>query len=170
LITSNSQDVAKSLDEAAKVIERRLKQMMAGFAAEVASKASANTPIGNAEDAQNETTKYGMLYKNREKNYKIDADVGFHKGAFVYSESMLGTEDFNPNIVPVGLMLADIENMAESQYQIGDDFYIGAVGPGYAALESGSSDQAPDGISKPTISDIQNANASDLQRLYREQK
>ena len=167
MISTNSDKVAKSIDELARQIELKLKNMVAGFAMEVAAKASNNTPIGNEADAQDEKSKYGLLYRQRRATYGIPVEVGFHKGAFVYSERALTASDFDRNINEVSLMLADIENMAESQYKVGDDFYVGAVGPAFGALEEGSSRQAPDGIMKPTIDSIKAANSADLQRHYK---
>ena len=65
-------------------------------------------------------------------------------------------------------MQNDVFGEASGQYKLGDTFYIGANGPAYVKLEQGLSDQAPEGIMKPTLDTIKAVIESDLKRYYDE--
>lgn len=160
---SNADIITKQLEEYSKEVERKLKNMVAGFAREVALAASENTPIGNATDMMQENTKYRGYYLNRQDEFGIPIEPGYHSGAWQYTE---GTAKFTPVIFSSNEMANDVENEAESSYQLGNSFSIAAIGPGYADLEGGRSDQAPEGIGTPTIAQIQAAHQAQLKRYY----
>jgi hypothetical protein len=166
ITASNADAIAKQLEEYSKEVERRLKNMVAGFAREVALAASENTPVGNAEDIVREGA-YRNYYLDRQKpsptGYGISAEPGYHSGAWQYSE---GAMKFSPMIFTSNEMADDVENEASASYKLGDTFAIGAIGPGYADLEGGSSLQAPNGIGAPTIAQIQASHEADLKRYY----
>lgn len=160
---SNSDVIAKQLEEFSKEVERKMKNMVAGFAREVALAASANTPKGNAPDMLVEDSRYRQYYLDRQDDYGIPIESGYHSGAWQYSE---GSMNFTPVIFSASEMSNDVFNEAEASYQLGNSFSIGAVGPGYGALENGSSDQAHNGISEPTFDQIRASNEADLRRYY----
>jgi len=160
---SNSDVIAKQLEEYSKEVERRLKNMVAGFAREVALAASENTPVGDAAAMMQENSRYRGYYLDRQDEYGIPIEPGYHSGAWQYTE---GTASFTPVIFSSSEMANDVFNEAESSYQLGNSFAIAAIGPGYANLESGKSDQAPDGIGTPTITQIKAAHEADLRRYY----
>ncbi len=172
MLTSNADDIAKQLQEHAKKVRLKLENMVQGFASEVAGAASANTPVGNAGDLEwglnnsnGSASTYADLYLRRsESPYFIEAEVGFHSGAWRYSENQ--NLVFDPNIYPEEQVTADTLKEARANYRLGNTFYIGAVGPGYGELQKGSSMQAPDGITKPTIQQIQVTYSADLKRYY----
>lgn len=156
-VTSNARDVLKSLQAAQLVIERKMKAMVVGFAMEVAATASMNTPRGS-EWALANNEKYRSMYLAREQDLKIPAEVGFHKGAWQYSE---GDPVFIPTIFEKQAMLGNVTSEARTAYQLGDNFKIGAEGPAYGMLEARS-----DGIIQPTIQQIMTAHSSDLKRYF----
>lgn len=160
---TNTDVIAKQLEEFSKEVDRRLKSMVAGFAREVALAASRNTPVGNFEDMMKENSTYRGYYLDRQDAHGIPIAPGYHSGAWQYSET---TFNFTPMIFTSAEMADDVFNEAESSYQLGDTFAIGAIGPGYADLEAGRSDQAPEGIGTPTVAEIQTAHQSDLKRYY----
>lgn len=168
---SNAAIVADEIQKYKEEVEQKLKGMVARFAYAATEALSDNTPIG--DDAAIEAgrirgtsgqRKYYQLYANREQNYGIDAKAGFHKGAYVYSADSNFT--FNPEIVNPSDAASAVELAVLSQFNIGDTFYIGASGPGYEALDSGSSLQAPDGIASPSEEAIFNIYKSDMQAFY----
>lgn len=162
MIKTNADDVAKSLEEYKKEVERKLIHMVAGFASEVAESASLATRKGHVSEGGN-TKKYLDYYRNRAKpepvGLGIEAVEGFHKGAWVYSE---GNLTFDKTIYPVGQMKSEVEYQAQANYKVGDSFVIGAVGPAFDMLEE------EDALIDTALSMIKNAHSSDLHRHYNE--
>lgn len=163
ITASNLDEITKQLEEYSKEVENRLKNMVAGFAREVSLVASRNTPVGNFEDMMKENSKYRGYYLQRQEDYGIPIEPGYHSGAWQYSEDTL---TFQPMVFTPTEMSNDVYNEAEASYKLGDSFVIGAVGPGYGDLEAGRSSQAPQGIMQPTLAEIQAAHESDLKRYY----
>lgn len=102
MLQIRTEEAAKELRDYKIELERRLTNMVAGFASEVAEKASGNTPIGNAEDLAAgldyfslggtggkppQEAMYAMQYLKRFKRTGIQPEVGYHQGAWVYSPS-----------------------------------------------------------------------------------
>jgi hypothetical protein len=169
---SNTEKVAKEIDNYQYEVEQRLKLMVAGFAREMTEILSRNTPIGDQasievgkESSSGPAFKYYTFYKNRAEQYGIDDVVGFHKGAYVYAES--DSFYFNPEITEPGDTSSNAYHTAMGSYTIGETFYIGAKGPAYQSLESGKSAQAPEGISEPSLADMYKV---DLTQLYNNTK
>lgn len=160
MIKTNADDVAKSLEEYKKEVERKLKSMVVGFAQDVASAASDATRIGHISEGGN-TLAYINKYKQREKDYKIDPVEGFHKGAWEYVEGSL-TFNPTPTIYDKATMLGNVDYKAEANYKIGDTFTIGAIGPAYKML------QVLDDIEGVTISTVMGAHRADLQSYFNE--
>lgn len=171
---SNADFVAREINDYRTEVERKLKGMVAQFAYEASLAISDHIPIGDAlslamglesKDPKDPTAAYANYYKNRKRKYSIDTEVGFHKGALRYSED----GDFSTLITEIKdttEMANDVFHAAISSYNIGDTFYIGAKGPGYTALESGSSEQAPSGFIQPSEQAIIQLYSSDMKRMY----
>jgi len=158
-ITSNANKIAKQLEDFSKEFKIRLEGMTVKFAEEVAASAARNTPIGDAQQ-------YPALYRLRQDKFGIPAIEGFHRGAWVYSKSAI--PGFSPSINTITEMQNDVFAEADATYKLGDTFYITANGPAYVQLEQGLSDQAPDGIMKPTLEVIKTAVESNLKYYYDE--
>ena len=158
-ITSNSDKLVVQLETFSKQFKNNLEHMVVRFAEDVAIEASRNTPVGSPDD-------YPRLYKLRRDKYGIPIEAGFHAGGWVYSES--SNVPFVPKINSPLEMQNDVFGEASGQYKLGDTFYIGANGPAYVKLEQGLSDQAPEGIMKPTLDTIKAVIESDLKRYYDE--
>ena len=163
ICASNIDEVAKQLEEYSLDVQRRLKNMVAGFAREVSLAASNNTPVGS-NDMFIEHSRYHNYYLDRKNKYGIPIEPGFHSGAWQYTET--DTPTFTPVIFSKENAADDNFNEAESSYKLGDDFYIAATGPGYYALENGSSLQAPSGITAPTLAAIESAHQADFRKYY----
>lgn len=163
ITASNTDEITKQLEEFSKEVERKFHNMIAGFAMEVATAASENTPEGSS-DMFIEGTKYRNYYLNRQDEYGIPVEPGYHKGAWQYTES--GDAVFNPNIYSTNEMANDVFAEADASYQLGESFSIAAIGPAYAELEDGSSGKAPQGIGTPTLAQIQAAHEAQLKRYY----
>ena len=174
MIRVGYQDTLNDLRKFQEEVERKLKNMIAGFAYEVTLIASNNTPEGNEADllaglsgfGDKQQRNYAMLYRRRERAYGIDTETGFHKGAWFYSESPSKGLDkgFREGIHAAQDAYAD----ALASYRIGEDFYIVASGPGFSDLEGGSSGQAPDGIIGPSMQQIAQTYQINLQKHYME--
>lgn len=158
MIKTNADEVAKSLDDYKKEVERKLKAMVVGFAQDVASAASDATRIGHISEGGN-TLNYINKYKQRAVEYGITPIEGYHKGAWQYTEGEL---QFNPVIYDKTTMLDTVDLKAEVNYKIGDTFTVGAIGPAYDML------QGLDDIDGATISTVMGAHRSDLQRYFNE--
>jgi len=156
-VTSNTDDLLKSLEEAKKTITRKLEGMVVGFTVDMAEAASGNTPIGNEMDMQpvseGGNARYRAYYEDRQSYYGLPIEPGFHRGAWEF-----GMPSFRPIINDVQGMLNDIENEAESRYKLGDTVVIGAEGPGYGMLFPR--------IQQPTIDDAVAAYKLNIQGYY----
>lgn len=156
MIKTNADEVAKSLDDYKKEVERKLKAMVVGFAQDVASAASDATRIGHISEGGN-TLNYINKYKQRAVEYGIAPVEGYHRGAWQYTEGAL---TFNPVIYDKATMLDTVDLKAEVNYKIGDTFTVGAIGPAYDEL------QALDDIEGATISTVIGAHRADLKQYY----
>ena len=174
MIRASVSDTLKDLKAFQVDMERRLKNMVAGFAYEVTLTASNKTPIGNEGDliaglsgyGSPQQRNYAFAYLRRGKKFGIESEVGYHKGAWFYSEQPTVSHD--PTIRS-GLDAANNNfGDASAQYKIGDNFYIVGSGPGFEDLNNGSSTQAPDGIMAPAMKDIKAAYQVNLQKYYQE--
>lgn len=152
MIQADTTELEKSLQEYKLEVERKLKHMVAGFAAEIAVSASNETRKGDAN-------RFYGLYKLREEKTGIAAVAGFHKGAWTYTEGGL---TFNDVIYDVGTMADMTEYKAQVNYKIGDRFTIGAFGPAYKML------QTRDDILGEADSTIRRTYQINLKRLYDE--
>lgn len=169
----NVDKVSAELKEYQAEVERKLKGMVAQFAYEATLAISDNIPIGDATslsmgleggDPKDPTVAYANYYKKRQKSYGIETEVGFHKGALRYLES--GNFSLVTDVKEVQDMANDVFYDASAYYELGDTFYIGAKGPGYAALQGGSSEQAPQGFIEPSEEAIIQLYTSDMKRMY----
>lgn len=158
-VTANTEAVAVSLRKAQKLVQRRLKYMVREFAAEVANKASENTPVSTPESIEKNLS----LYELRYDEHKIEIAPGFHAGSWQYAE---GSLVFNPSIFSQDEVRDMTRQDARANYKLGDTFMIGAIGPAIYELNHGLSPLAPDGIMKPTLNAIMSAFAVDMRRYY----
>lgn len=172
---SNANEVAKEILDYKTEVERKLRGMVSMFAYAATRAIQEKTPIGDqasidaGEIAANGPQKaYYELYSKRNDRFGIgggdDIEVGFHRGAFGYSES--GNFQFVPVVMDELTAAEDLQMDVEAYYAIGDKFFIGAEGPGYSALEAGSSEQAPDGISGPAMQVISDIYRMDMKTYY----
>lgn len=159
MIKVNIEEALKKLEETRKVLENKMKNMVAGFAYTVTDIASNNTPLGDPE-------KFFGLYELREQTYGIDIKEGFHKGAWQYSETKGIT--FDPTVYGLGSARERAYADARMQYKLGDNFYISASGPGYSMLEAGRSMQAPQGIMSPSTEEIMQIAGINLKKYFEE--
>ena len=161
MIKTNATEVAKSLDDYKKEVERKLKSMVVSFAQDVTQAASNATRRGHISEGGN-TLKYVNFYKERAKSISnggagIKPIEGFHQGAWTYTEGAL---TFNPVIYDKPTMLGNVDYKAEASYKVGDKFYIGAVGTAYNML------QRLDDIEGVATSTIMGAHRTDLQSYF----
>lgn len=172
MITGDAVDLARDLQKFKLEVERKLKNMVENFAGDVALAASTNTPEGNEEDLMagldgsgtKANRNYANLYRQRETNYSIDTQTGFHKGAWYYSATPFA--QFSPVINDGRDAALQVQEDVNANYQIGEDVYIVGSGPGFSSLENGSSLKAPDGIMQPTEKMILTSYQINLKQYY----
>lgn len=164
MITADTSKLEKQLAEYKAEVERKLKYMVAGFAMEITAVASAETPVGDADALINRAS-YRGFYEQRQKDYGINMEIGFHAGAWVYSES--NQLMFDPTIYSNEEAEGNVFATAKSNYKLGDTFYIMASGPGYSLLNDGYSPKAPDGIIAPSMQAITTMYSIQLKDYYK---
>ena len=168
MITVDTSALEKQLKEYVIEATKRLENTVAGFAYEFTIKASSNTPIGDEVSLGDETSKYYSLYEQRMRDYGIPIEVGFHKGSWQYSESVSGLQ-FTASITSPEDAADDAKYSAQSQYKLGDTFYIGSLAPAIEKLDNGEvPGHAAGSISKPTLEQVQQAFAIDVAKYYKE--
>ena len=157
MLTCNAEEVQESLLKAKTEIQRKLENMVAGFASDLARGISEGTPTGNAGDLAEglasgvgSAGSYANYYLTREDNVGIEAAIGFHAGSWVYSED--GKYPFDPNIYTEEQVAADVLKDARSKYKLGETFYIVGTGPAFGV--------------QIKIEDIQVAYSTDFKRLF----
>jgi hypothetical protein len=154
MISANTDEVSKSLEVYKAEVERKLKAMVAAFAREIAETASSSTHKNENPE------KFMNLYKARaEVHAGMPLTAGFHKGAWTYTE---GTLVFNPTLYDESNVPDKVEYLAQTKYNIGDSFVIGAVGTAYEML------QTRDDIEGNTLSTVRTAYMVNLPRYYNE--
>ena len=157
MISLNIEEALAKLEQQRVIIEKKMKNMVVGFAYELTSIASDNTPYGDTE-------RYLNLYKLRQKVTGIEPEAGFHMGAWKYSESR--SIAFDSNIYTPEEAAGYAKQDSRTAYKLGDKFYIGAKGPAFALLENGFSPKAPQGIMAPTLSAITGAYAINYKMYF----
>jgi hypothetical protein len=117
MLTTNSSAVQQSILRARDQIEAKLKNMIVGFAADVAKAATGATPLGDA-------VQYASLYKLREETKGYKPIAGLAKGNWQYTES--GSAVFVPNYEPNAAQqsIDSVKAEAKGSFKIGDTFYI----------------------------------------------
>lgn len=153
MITNNADVIAKELQQYSDEVERKLKAMVAGFAAEVALKASDNTAV--ASEAL--LNKWYGVYQTRSDELGIDVAPGFHSGAWQYVEGQIV---FDPTIKSKSRLENEVQGEARAMYKLGDTFSIGAIGPNYEYLEQ------RDNIGDRTKQAVISAFGANVKRYY----
>lgn len=141
-----------------KEVDRKLGNMVKGFAYIISKTAIENTPLGNAEE-------FFKLYEYRQRRIGLQPTEGFARGSWQVSSSgefsIQQIYTVNSGSSALALIKTNL-----SDYKLGQTIYIGNKGYYIRALENGYSDQAPMGIMKPTIDQIMSSYMIDLKRLY----
>lgn len=160
MIKCDVTDFIKSLELLHKDVVRRLEQVVTGFAYEFTMILSNNTPISTEESIQ----KFKYRYQQRAE-LGIESDSpGYHRGSWQV--------DLDKNFQLFKMISTtqqsadDAENFVQQYYKLGQPIYIGANTPGMEALEFGSSNQAPDGISDMSVAQIMATYGIDAVRYY----
>lgn len=159
-IKADTTALEMSLMKAAGSIALRLKEMVKGFSYEFTVSAIENTPLGDARPE----SEGGNLsrYLQRYRDTGLSPIEGFAQGSWQI--------DFDPNFMQLdnysGEIAAKAAKISLMNYNLGNTVYIGNTGPYIRLLENGYSDQAPEGIMKPTLDQILSAYKIDLKRYY----
>lgn len=147
---SNSDVIARQLEEFSKEVERKLKGMVHDFAVEVLETASENTRLGDAE-------KYIKWYERRQKATGWLPEEGMAQGGWVIA--LDGTPAFVQRYGKESTLEAVDDAIQDAEgYKLGQRFVIGNAVPyvGQFAME----------ITAPTINQIETVIEADLKRYY----
>jgi hypothetical protein len=127
MLNTNVDAVSKQLQDYAKTMERKLVNMVAGFAENVATSASDNTPVGNATDLDEGLSSdagsagsYARLYLQRYRDNRIAPEVGYHAGAWKYSENL--NLIFDPSILSKEQSTSEVLADTRVNYKVGQTF------------------------------------------------
>lgn len=169
MISCDTSALAAQLKQIKSDAERRMQKMVVMFSYYVTLTLGENTPVGDFEaldmDGQYYNANYYALYSERENKTGLPIEVGYHSGAWQFSKSV------NITGVPVIYELEQaaqyVRSDVKSQYKLGETFYIGASGPAYDILNSGSNPKAPDGIIRPTLDQIASIYSMNLANYYK---
>jgi len=117
---------------------RKMRNVVLAVAQEIAKYLNHYTIIGDAdkidENSPRFSYKYAKMYADRERKYGIEQQVGYHKGAYSYTESIRGVKN-REDIRTLAEMQSELKSDFSSQYTLGDTFYISANGPAYHLFE-----------------------------------
>lgn len=153
--TQSLGNLNKQIQSLVKQVERKMTNMVRGFAYEVAVRAIGNTPLGDSE-------KFANWYANRTL---LPAVEGIARGNWQYSEGkaelvfVAGRES--------GTIAAANVKKDALAYKLGDRFSILNTAPYISALEKNYSSQTQgSGILKPTLHDIKIMYSVELLKYY----
>lgn len=158
-IKADTTALEMSLMKAAGTIALRLKQMVTGFSYEFTLTAIQNTPLG---DARTHMARYIKRYNET----GLSPIEGFARGSWQIDfdgNIQMQRPLYGPDSGQVAGSAAKINLM---NYNLGQKVYIANIGPYIIELENGYSDQASDGIMKPTMEQVLSSYKIDLKRHY----
>ncbi|MEN6621313.1 MAG: hypothetical protein ABFD50_07180 [Smithella sp.] len=158
MISVNVSKVLEELKQYHQDTERRLKNMVVGFAYTIAKTAIEKTPIGDAE-------KYFEWYQSRKY---LEPEEGFARGSWQANAS----GQFSIQTIYGATSGSEALSLVKSDlgsYKLGDTVFVGNKGFYIKALENNYSDQTNNlGIMQPTLDSIMQTYQVDLVRLFRE--
>lgn len=159
MITTNADKVAKSLEEIQKQIKAKLEGMTKEFCYSVISKAANKTPLGNADY-------YEDFYHQRWLATGLWPMEGVARSGWdvAINSHISEKEGYGRNTAEEAIAEGWLELQS---FELGDVVLVGNKRDYVVRyLNKGSSAQAPQGIMRPTIQDIENTYRADLQRMY----
>ena len=156
MITADVSKLIEQLNQYHLDAVKRMENMVRGFTYEFAMIAIDNTPLGDDE-------KYAALYKRRTYLQPI---AGFAQGSWQVPVDMKGSLD-QQDLYSGSAALSAIKTHMLN-YTLGETFVLGNTGPYITQLNEGYSDQAPEGITKPTRDQMLAAYKVNLLRYYKQ--
>lgn len=159
MISVDSKATIADLEKYILETTRQLENMIKGWAYEFTLLASESTPVGDYASLFT-NKRYARYYSEREAEYGIPFDVGYHAGA--WSADVNDDIEFSTAINSIS-KVGTYAKQGVANYKLGDVVFVGAEGPGFESLENGRSQQAPSGIKTKIIADMYKI---DLQRYF----
>lgn len=159
IVEADSKKLVASFMQFQAIFERKLKNVVRGFAYKISAEAIQHTPLGNAEE-------FMALYKRRAEVTGLSPIQGFARGSWQANQSgqfTLQTIYGNSS----GTQAMSLVQSNLSNINLGQDIYIGNRGYYIKLLENNSSPQTGGlGIMKPTQAAVLATFAIDVKNLY----
>lgn len=159
IVSTDSSKLQKSFAEFSRAFERKLNNMVRGFAYEISSQAIQNTPLGNAAEFINR-------YMERQVRFGLNPVEGYARGSWqVKKDSQFTTQEIYG--VQSGKTALTAISASLSSITFKDNIFIGNRGYYIALLENNYSSQTNNlGIMKPTMQSVVATYAIDMKSLY----
>lgn len=168
-VRADFDDLHDQLMKIKEKIEKKLTGMVQNFSYNIAVNAIDLTPIN-----QNFEATSGFYFNRARLNWGLGIMPGHAKGGWTLTVNE--KSNYKWNMVANGEDATNVKAAADDasmQYKLGDDIFLvnnvpyvateGWTLPHFGSLESGYSEQAPNGISRPLIATIF---SQDLKRMY----
>jgi hypothetical protein len=165
MISADLSAIIKELQQHVIDTRRRLENVVAGFAYEFVLALGENTPMGS-QWALDNNKKYHWFYEQRNFNYGIPMEVGYHQSQWKVSASP--HIDFDTMVTSIKDSANHAQYTASQYFTLGNTFYIGHNTPGMEALDGGYSKQAPgiNSITTPSLTQVMQAYQIDVVKYY----
>lgn len=163
-ITLNIREAIEMFRKSRSELQRRMISMVTGFNYELVYILGNNTP--KATDYTLEA--YEDFYIKRFLMYGLPSkEKGYHAGAYEFS--LDGNFEVADKIRSPDFNSMKVSDATKSEYRIGQTYYIGAKGFAYEELDAGSSEQAPRGITIPTLEQVMRTYAINSVKYFNRQ-
>ena len=170
-VQANTDSLLKSIQEAEQKMKLGLESMVRGLTFSIAKEAIDNTPYGDSD-------LYRGFYSSPVRVARLpEAEAGRAKGGWLVSMKTVPNVEFPDiatdttagNIKSKAIIAGETYNLGETVYVSNHTPYVYRSGwpyGQYGSLEQGYSNQAPLGISTPTMQAIMQVFKQDLKRDY----
>jgi hypothetical protein len=163
MISADISAVIKELMDYKLEVQRRLENVVAGFAYEFILTLGNNTPVGDEHSIMFNHS-YRAYYKIRQETYGIPMEAGYHSSQWKISTS--GHIQGDTQITSPSEAANFAHNEMQQMYTLGSTFYIGHNTPGMEFLDDGYSRKAPRGITNNSLSQVMSAYQIDVVKYY----
>ncbi len=160
MISLDVQSLKKDLLKHRENMVKRLENVAKDFSIAVAYIAVDESPYGDSE-------KYANWYQSRQKTSGYLPVEGLAKGSWTISIGSQENSGAGFYQEPTGESAKEAASLRIEGYKLGQDVYIQNSINYIGILNDGYSPQAPDGIIKPTLNQLENVYAINIQASFK---